>query len=249
MNTESRKSTWFTRARDMLVTLLRSVPPALTILFLLAVIAMNFLARYTVLSLPYLALNAGIFVSWVTFLYMDVVTRHYGARAANILSLLAVAANLVYTVVCLVISRIGSYPALDSFVGGQWSILLASTIAYIASALTNNYLNVLIGRWFRKNPDGKAAFMARSYGSTLLSQLVDNFLFVSLAFIVFPNIPGALPVRWTLAQCVGSSVTVGLFELATEMLFSPLGYYVVKKWRSEGVGREYIDRYCPHGVA
>lgn len=248
MNNEKRNGPWPVRGWDMLSTLLRSVPAGVTAAFLAAVVAMNFLARYTLVSLPYLALNAGIFVSWVTFLLMDVVTRHYGARAANILSLLAVAVNLAYTLLCLVISRIWSYPALDSFVGGQWSILLASTIAYIASALVNNGLNELIGGLFRNDPNGKAAFAARSYGSTLLSQIVDNFLFVWLAFVVFPNIPGALPVRWTMAQCVGCSLTCAVFELATEMVFSPIGYYVVKKWRAQGTGREYISKYCPHGV-
>ena len=120
MNNEKRNGPWPVRGWDMLSTLLRSVPAGVTAAFLAAVVAMNFLARYTLVSLPYLALNAGIFVSWVTFLLMDVVTRHYGARAANILSLLAVAVNLAYTLLCLVISRIWSYPALDSFVGGQW---------------------------------------------------------------------------------------------------------------------------------
>ena len=37
----------------------------------------------------------------------------------------AIAANLLCSLICVVISRIWHYPGLDMVVGGQWSILLA----------------------------------------------------------------------------------------------------------------------------
>ena len=247
MKKETTFGAWLPHASNELATLLRSVPPMLTILFIATVIAMNFLSRITVLSLPWIALNAGIYVSWLLFLLMDIVAKHYGARAANMLSLLAISANLVTCLICFLISHIWNYPELDMIVGGQWSVLLASTIAYIVSALVNNYSNVCIGRFFRNNPDGKAAYMARSYGSTLLSQIVDNFLFLFLAFVILPHVPGALQVRWTIPQCLGSALTCAVFELLTEVVFSPLGYCIVRRWKKEGVGREYISKYCPNG--
>ena len=244
MNTTGKNGGWLRREFVMVSALLRSIPGSLTVLFVLAVIAMNFLARVTVLSLPWLAVTAGIFVSWLAFLLLDIVVKHFGARAGNLLSLLAIAANLVCTLLCTLAGRVWNHPALDSLVGGQWSVLLASTAAYIVSALTNNYTNVGIGRRFRKNPDGAAAYAARSFGSTFLSQVVDNFLFVFLAFMLFPRIPGALQVWWTLPQCLGAAVAGALLELVTEMLFSPIGFYVLRSWRARDVGREYRLRYC-----
>ena len=232
-----------------MVALLRSVPVAMTLIFIAAVVLMNFLARITLVSLPWLALNAGITVSWMSFLFVDIVTRHFGAKAANMLSILAIFVNLAVCLFCVLLSRVFDYPALDMVVGGQWSILMASTIAYIIAALTNNYTNVFIGRrFFLQNPDGGKAFVVRSYVSTFLSQVVDNFLFVFLAFVVFPNIPGALPVHWTVAQCVGASVLCALFELLSEVVFSPLGYHVAQRWKARNVGQEYLDKYCPNGV-
>ena len=137
MNTIKNKTT-------MVAALLRSVPVAMTLIFILAVVLMNFLARITLVSLPWLALNAGITVSWMSFLFVDIVTRHFGAKAANMLSIVAIAVNLVVCFVCVILSRIFDRPSLDMVVGGQWSILLASTIAYIVAALTNNYTNVFI---------------------------------------------------------------------------------------------------------
>ena len=87
MNTIKNKTT-------MVAALLRSVPVAMTLIFILAVVLMNFLARITLVSLPWLALNAGITVSWMSFLFVDIVTRHFGAKAANMLSIVAIAVNL-----------------------------------------------------------------------------------------------------------------------------------------------------------
>lgn len=227
----------------LMATLLRSTPSALIVLFVAAVITMNFLSRITLVSLPWLALNAGIFVSWLAFLLMDVVTKHYGPQAANRLSLVAIAANLTCCLLCFIVSQIWRYPALDMILGGQWSVLLASTVAYVVSAVANNYANDAIGRLFRKSPDGKAAYAARSFISTFFSQMLDNFIFVSLAFVVLPNIPGALQVRWTLPQCLGCSFTCAVLELLSEVIFAPVGYRVVKRWQEKGVGQEYISAY------
>lgn len=244
MKYHNEKAPWLRREAEMLAALLRSIPWAVTVLFILAVVGMNFLARYTILSLPWLAVTAGIFVSWLAFLLLDIVVKHFGAPAANLLSLLAITVNLIVTMCCALIGRIWNHPSLDSLVGGQWSVLLASTVAYVLSALTNNYTNVSIGRRFRRNPDGAAAYAARSFGSTLLSQMVDNFLFVFLAFVVFPLIPGALPVRWTVFQCLGASAAGAVLELLTEALFAPIGYRMLQNWKSRDVGREYRLRYC-----
>ncbi len=243
MNKRSFGGTWLRREFDMLSALIRSIPSAVTVLFILAVITMNFLARITLVSLPWLALNAGILISWLSFLLMDVVVKHYGARAANLLSLIAIAANLLCCLLCVLISRIWNYPGLDMVVGGQWSILLASTIAYVVSALTNNYTNAAIGGRFRKNPDGAAAYAARSFISTFLSQIVDNFLFVFLAFVLFPWLPGALQVRWSIPQCVGASVLCAVLELLTEAIFAPVGFRIVKSWKARDLGRDYLDKY------
>lgn len=233
---------------EMMTTLLRSVPKAATLLFVFAVVMMNFLARYTLLSLPWLALNAGIFISWLSFLFMDIFVKNFGFRAANILSVLAIIVNLIFSLVCVILSRIFSYPSLDMVIGGQWSILVASTIAFVISAVSNNYTNVFVGKKIKRDPNSKSAFAARAFISTLLSQVLDNFLFVFLAFMVMPMIPGALQVRWSLMQCIGCSVVCAFLELLSEVIFSPLGYTISKKWKEKEVGKEYIEKYYPEGI-
>lgn len=228
--------------------LLKSIPAYVTVIFVLSIITMNLLAQITVVSLPWLALNAGVFVSWLCFLCMDVVTKRYGARAANILSIMAITINLIFCGILFIVSKIGTIPSLDMFMGGAWSITLASTIAFILSAITNNYSNVLVGKMFKNNYDSKVAYVTRTYVSTMIGQFVDNFSFVFLAFVVLPLIPGAAQIHWTIAQCLGCSIICAIIELLFEVVFSPFGYKVNQKWKEKNVGVDYLNIYYPEGL-
>ena len=46
---------------------------------------------------------------------------------------------------------------------------------------------------------------------------------------------------WTVLQCAMCALTGAVAELIMEVLFSPLGYRITKKWRAEKVGKEYFD--------
>ncbi|MCI6547562.1 MAG: VUT family protein, partial [Coriobacteriaceae bacterium] len=51
--------------------LLRSIPSGTVALFVVSVIVMNLLANKELVSSPWLALDCGVSVSWVSFLCMD----------------------------------------------------------------------------------------------------------------------------------------------------------------------------------
>ena len=57
---------------------------------------MNILANKSInLGVSWLALDCGIIVSWVTFLIMDVIVKHFGPKAATEISILAIIINLL----------------------------------------------------------------------------------------------------------------------------------------------------------
>ena len=240
-----RVLSWAQRELQLFSTLVRSVPTLVIVLFSCSVILMNLLSSFTVVNLPYFAITGGIFISWAAFLFMDIISKHFGPKAANRISWIALSANLVAVGIFFLISQIGTVPALDMILHGQWSVLLASTTAFILSSLANNFFNYIIGRSFKKNPDGKMAYVCRSYVSTFLGQYIDNFVFTALAFIILPMIPGALQVYWTWTQVAVCAATCALVELGMEMVFSPIGYHVTKRWREKEIGREYTDLYYP----
>jgi len=224
--------------------LLRSIPATVVTLFVVSVITMNLLANKTLLQLDWIALDGGILISWLSFMCMDITTKHFGPKASNSICVLAAAINLLTCLIFFVASAIPSnandYSAFDGIFGGTWFILMGSTIAFLVSALINNKLNWLVGLGFRHDPDGRLAFAMRSYISTFVAQFLDNFIFSVIVFVI------CAPIFWdgfcwTVLQCAMCALTGAVAELLMEVAFSPIGYRITKLWRSENVGRAYLD--------
>ncbi|MBR4881755.1 MAG: VUT family protein [Clostridia bacterium] len=235
---------WLKTERKKFKILLRSIPATVVTLFVVSVICMNLLANKTLLQLDWIALDGGILISWLSFMCMDIITKHFGPGASNRISILAAAINLLTCLIFFVASAIPSnaadYSAFDSIFGGTWFILLGSTVAFLSSAVINNTLNHMIGNSFKRKPHGKLAFAARSYISTFIGQFLDNFIFSVIVFVFFAPIfwDGFC---WTVLQCGMCALTGAVAELIMEIAFSPVGYRIAKKWQAEKVGKEYFD--------
>ena len=240
----SRSGGFIKRLAKEFIVLLRSIPSVVVALFVISVVTMNLLANKTLVQTDYLALDGGILVSWLCFLAMDIVTKHFGPKAATRLSIFALAINLLCCLIFFIVSVIPSnaddYTAFNSIFGGTWFILLSSTIAFLASAVINNFLNYAVGKTFKKNPDGKLAYVTRTYVSTFIAQFADNLIFSVFCFMIFAPIfwDG---FRWTFIQSVTCSLVGAGVELVCEIVFSPFGYTVCKKWKQQGVGSDYFE--------
>ena len=213
-------------------SLLTNVHPLILTLAVLSCVGMNLLANKSIdTGLSWLALDCGILFSWLAFLSMDVATHCYGPRAATAVSLTALLLNLVMVAVFFVASIVpgvwgesfveGSEQvingALDNTFGGTWFIILGSSIAYVVSAVLNNFLNWAIGE--RLGDDrGFGTFAVRSYVSTFIAQFADNITFALLVSRTF--------FGWTMLQCVTCALTGAVLELLFEVFFSPMGYRI-----------------------
>ena len=224
--------------------LFRCIPAPIVALFVVSVICMNLLANKTLLQLDWIALDGGILISWLSFMCMDVVTKHFGPKASNKISVLAAIINLltclIFFVASVIPSNANDYSAFNSIFGGTWFVLLGSTVAFLSSAWFNNTLNWLIGKAFKKNPDGKFAYAMQTYISTFVGQFCDNFIFSVIVFV------GFAPVfwdgfHWTVLQCSTCALTGAVAELLMEIAFSPFGYRIVTKWKENAVGKEYLE--------
>lgn len=227
--------------------LLKSVPSLAVVLFIMSVFGMNLLANKSILiSADWLALDCGIIVSWFAFFTMDVLTKHFGPKAATEITVLAIAVNLFFCLLLFLGSLIPgvwgeSYVegsgeiingALDSTFGGTWYVVLGSTVAFLASAVINNLSNFGIGKLFKKNPDGLGAYVMRAYVSTAVGQFADNLIFALLVSHFF--------FGWTVVQCLTCAATGMLVELLCEGLFFYPGYLITRRWKKNGVGEEYF---------
>ena len=183
--------------------LLQTVPPLIAALPILSVVGMNLLANKSInTGLDWLALDCGILFSWLTFLSMDVLTHCYGPRAATSLSVAALGLNLLMAVIFFLASRIPG-----------------SSVAFLSSAVLNNFLHYGIGKLV-KGREGFGSFALQSYVSTFLAQFADNLIFALLVSKLF--------FGWTLLQCFTCALTGACMELLFEVVFSPLGYRIAK---------------------
>lgn len=228
--------------------LLKSIPAPIFALFVIAIIAMNLLANKAV-SIPWswLALDCGIIVSWIAFMTNDIITKHFGPKEATKISIVAILINLLICLLFFIASKIpgiwgesyvdGSEAIINNAInktfGGTWYVVLGSTIAFLVSAVVNNAINYGLGLIIKKKPNGFKTFAIRSYISTGIGQFVDNFCFALIVSHVF--------FGWTMLQCITCSLTGMVLELLFEVVFSPLGYKIVQKWKAENVGQLYFD--------
>ncbi len=235
---------WVVKEKKATEILLRSIPATVVSMFVVSVICMNLLANKTLLQTDWIALDGGILISWLSFMCMDIITKYFGPKASNKIAILAASINLltcmIFYIASIIPSQANDYTAFDEIFGGTWFILLGSTIAFLASAVINNFLNCLIGKAFHKNPDGKLAYATQTYISTFVGQFMDNFIFSIIVFVFFAPIfwDG---FHWTVLQCATCALTGAAAELIMEILFSPFGYRILMRWKDQKVGVEYLS--------
>ena len=228
--------------------LMKSVPTLVIVLFVMSVFAMNLLANKSI-NIPWnwLALDCGIIVSWFAFFTMDILTKRFGPKAATEITILAITVNLFFCLLLFLGSLIpgmwgesfveGSEGilngALNATFGGTWYVVIGSTLAFLMSALVNNFSNFGIGKLFKKHPDGLMAYIMRTYVSTAIGQFVDNLTFALIVSHFF--------FGWSFLQCITCALTGMLVELLCEVVFLYPGFAITNRWKKNAVGEEYLQ--------
>ncbi len=215
---------------------LKDVPAIFFALVSMTLFVMNILAGKSIsLNVEYLALDTGILASWIVYLILDIVTKRYGPKHANVLSITSVVISVFF---CLILYLASVIPgiwhtahgvansqtinqAINKTLGGTWYVLLVSAVCFVLSAFVNNYTNHLVGKLFVGKLSDKADYYLRSSVSTLLSQFIDNFVFaITVGHFFFD---------WTIIQCITCSLLGMCAELIVQLVFSPIGYRIYLK--------------------
>lgn len=156
-----------------------------------------------------LAVEAGIFAFLILVATSSAVAELYGRALANRLVLIGfipLIMSMVLTAIVLALPAADDMPAdrlaaFNTIMGGTPRIWAAGIIAYGVSQM----LNVTIFSWLKR--DGGRLLWLRSAVASVLSQVVDTLLFISIAFYgVFPI--GQLILGQALAKVVLSIILV-----------------------------------------
>ena len=157
-----------------------------------------------------LAVEAGIFAFLLLVVTSSAVAELHGRAVANRLVRIGFVPLIASILLSLVVHALPASPdmqpanrdAIQLVLGGTWRIWVGGLIAYG----TSQTLNVTIFTWL-KGREGAALLWLRAGVASVLSQIVDTLLFVTIAFYgVFPI--GELLLGQMLAKVVLSAVLV-----------------------------------------
>lgn len=226
--------------------LLNNIPTMVTVSYMMGIVFMNLMANKIIFTTGnFGAADGGLLLSWIPFLFGDIITKRYGAKAAIMLNNLSALVNVIcvifFHIVTLFPGNGEDFSAFNQVFGCVWFILLGSTIANIFSGIANSFINMLIGRAMRGNKHEKLEYYLRSYVSTVFGQWFDNFLFALIVFHIFA------PIYWgwgfTFQFCITTGFLGAIMELGMECIFGPVGYRILKRWEEKGIGNEWIEKH------
>lgn len=137
------------------------------------------------LGLPPLAIEAGIFAFLLLVATSSAVAELHGRKVANLLVLVGFVPLVTSVVLTLLVLALPAAPempadrlaAFNTMMGATPWIWLGGIVAYGVSQM----LNVTIFSWL-KGQEGNSLLWVRAAVASVLSQIVDTLLFITIAF-------------------------------------------------------------------
>jgi len=180
---------------------------ALVALFTGSLVASNYLASKLFTATIFgvsVAAPAAVLAYAMTFLFTDIISEVYGKKAAGIAVFVGFATQvliLAYNAFALKLPHAPFSPATpqayESVVGGSAPIILASLTAYIISQTHDVW-----AFHFWKSKTGGRWLWLRNNASTMVSQLIDTVIFITLAFNIIPSIMGLQALPWAAIKSI-----------------------------------------------
>lgn len=196
-------------------------------------------------------LTAGVLLWPVIFIMTDIINEYYGEKGVRFLSyltvaLLAYAFVMYYLAIKLVPA--GWWPGSKSSQGvpdmqsayaqifGQGiSIILGSLVAFLIGQVVDVVVFHRIKKW-----SGEKYIWLRSTGSTIVSQFIDSFVVLFIAFYLYPKYISesngkAWPFALVMSICIGNYI----YKFIMAVLLTPVIYIV----------HNFIEKYLGHKLA
>lgn len=196
-----------------------------------------------------LQFSAGVLLWPIVFVMTDVINEYYGKRGIRLLSFLAV--GLISYAFIMIFAAIQLTPAewwvgqnvtkgvpdmqraFSVVLGQGLLIILGSISAFMLAQLVDVVSFHRIKEW-----TGERMIWLRATGSTIISQLVDSFVVLYVAFILGPQLTGTVE-PWSWDQLLAVATVQYAYKFLMAILLTPLIY----------VAHYFIDRYLGHETA
>ncbi|MFT5155841.1 MAG: putative integral membrane protein (TIGR00697 family) [Bacteroidia bacterium] len=174
-------------------------------------------------------MTAGVLLWPVVFVLTDIINEYFGKKGVRFLSYLAAilisyAFLMVYLAMSLTpsdyyvtsnkMNGIGDMNLAFKLVFGQglW-IIVGSLVAF----LVGQFLDVAVFQWIKKKTKDSKLWL-RATGSTLVSQFVDSFIVLLIAFYIGQG--------WDLSLVLGIGVVNYIYKFFVAIVLTPLLYVI-----------------------
>ncbi|MEL7162203.1 MAG: queuosine precursor transporter [Bacteroidota bacterium] len=195
-----------------------------------------------------LQFSAGVLLWPIVFVMTDLLNEYYGKRGVRMLSFLTVgliiyAFAMIYAAISLVpapwwvVQSVAngvpdSQAAFTVTFGQGMFIIVGSLSAFLLAQLTDVAVFQRI-----KRGTGERRLWLRATGSTLISQLVDSFIVLWVAFKIGPELFGGLIEPWPWSRILAVATVQYVYKFIMAILMTPL-IYLAHGWIDRYLGRE-----------
>jgi queuosine precursor transporter len=183
-----------------------------------------------------LQFSAGVLLWPVVFVMTDIINEYYGKRGIRLLSfltmgLISYAFLMIYAAISLApadwwqtqyqANGVPSMQAAFRAVFGQGMLMIvASLSAFLLSQLTD-----VVSFHRIKEVTGEKMIWLRATGSTVISQLVDTFVVLIIAFKWGPEITGQF-TPWSWGQLLAVATVQYTYKFTMAIVLTPVIYWV-----------------------
>ena len=198
-------------------------------LFIALLIWMNLLWG-KIVNLVWIPVSVWIFMAPLTFLITDIVEEVYWKKIVKgfiigwIISLIII---LIFTYFFVQLEPHTRFTYNEEYENIFWNsirIILASLVAFTISQTWD----IFIFEWWKKKTKWKALWLRNNF-SSMTSQLIDTFIFMTIAFY-------QITPKFTFAFIISMAIPYYLFKLIFAVIDTPFVYLWVKWLKKEKEG-------------
>jgi len=201
-------------------------------------------------SMINLNMSVGVILWPIVFILSDVINEYYGRKGVRQISLISAGLIAYSFIIILLATKAPSadfwldnnaldpdgnafdiHYAYNSIFRQGLGIMIGSIISFLVGQLVDAYTF----HFLRKLTQHKLLWL-RATGSTIVSQLIDSFLILLIAFYFFGN--------WSLIEVISVGIIQYLYKIIIAILLTPLIYwahFIIDRYLGKEFSKKVIE--------
>jgi len=196
-------------------------------------------------------MSVGILIWPFVFILSDIINEYFGKKGVQRISILAAILVLYCSIIIVISTKLppaafwqelnGKDPSgqpLD--INYAYSLIFSQGVSIIAGSITaflvSQFVDVYTFHWIRRLTGHKKLWL-RATGSTVVSQLIDSFVILTVAFYIMGN--------WSLMQVFQVGIIQYIYKVSFAIILTPLIYlihYIIDTYLGDKKAEEVIQQ-------